>query len=161
LRFFYVFGPRQRSDSPYAAVIPRFIAALLDGTPVTVYGDGLQTRDFTYVVNVVNAILLAAQTPAVAGQTLNIACGERTSLNSVLEELSRLSGGCCAIDRKPARPGDIRHAWADIDRARTLLGYAPDVRLAEGLRRTFEWTVRQRALNEAAAREERRDEIHG
>jgi nucleoside-diphosphate-sugar epimerase len=138
LRYFNVFGPRQDPLSQYAAVIPRFITAVLEGETPVIYGDGEQSRDFTFIANAVDANLLAAQADSVAGETFNIACGERISLNSLIEELSAISGESIAPLHSDARPGDVRHSLADISRARESLGYEPAVRLREGLRLTFE-----------------------
>jgi nucleoside-diphosphate-sugar epimerase len=151
LRYFNVFGPRQDPLSQYAAVIPRFILAFLDGEPPVVYGDGEQSRDFTYVDNAVDANLLAATAERVAGRTYNIACGERTSLNALLDELRAQTGKAIESTYLPARPGDVRHSLADIETARSDLGYDPCVDVIEGLRRTFAWYAnsRQRALRAA------------
>jgi len=137
LRYFNVFGPRQDPNSPYSAVIPLFIRALLRGEAPTVHGDGLQSRDFTYIENVVHANLLAAEAPAhVAGKVYNVATGERTSLLELLGHLKQIIG--CDIEpiHGPPRPGDVRHSQADISRARRDLGYEVVVPLQEGLRRT-------------------------
>jgi len=139
LRYFNVFGPRQDPSSHYAAVIPIFIRCALEGRPVTVFGDGEQSRDFTYVDNVVEANLLAVQAKSAAGQVINIGGGTRRTLNELLEALEALIGG--PIERKytSSRPGDVRHSQADISRARELLGYVSSIGLEEGLRRTLEW----------------------
>jgi UDP-glucose 4-epimerase len=136
LRYFNVFGPRQDPLSQYAAVIPKFITAFLDGKPPIVYGDGEQSRDFTYVDNAVQANLAAERADGVAGQVFNVACGERVTLNELLAELRELTGTELEATHEPARPGDIPHSLADISRARARLGYAPAVGFAEGLRRT-------------------------
>jgi UDP-glucose 4-epimerase len=151
LRYFNVFGPRQDPLSQYAAVIPRFILAFLDGEPPVVYGDGEQSRDFTYVDNAVDANLLAATADRVAGRTYNIACGERISLNALLDELRAHTGKAIESTYQPARPGDVRHSLADIETARSDLGYDPCVDVIEGLRRTFAWYAnsRQRELRVA------------
>ena len=140
LRYFNVFGPRQDPTSEYAAVIPRFITALLDGRPPTIYGDGEQTRDFTYVGNIVAANLLALRAPAVAGEAFNIAMGQATSLNHLVVVLRELTGaaGVEPIYADP-RPGDIRHSVADVSKARRLMGFAPQVSLPDGLRQTVDW----------------------
>jgi nucleoside-diphosphate-sugar epimerase len=138
LRYFNVFGPRQDPASQYAAVIPRFIRSLLNGGEITIYGDGEQTRDFTYVANVVSANLLAAQAPQAAGQVLNVACGEQSSLNSVVHEMARLLGREPKATFCPARPGEVRDSLADITRARELLGYLPLRDLRAGLAITVE-----------------------
>lgn len=138
LRYFNVFGPRQDPKSTYAAVIPRFITSVLSGTPPVVYGDGGQTRDFTYVDNVVRANILACEAPAKAcGKVYNVACGERVSLLDILEIVCRLAGRRVPPVFEPPRPGDVRDSLADISQARDALGYAPSVSFAEGLERTF------------------------
>ncbi len=139
LRYFNVFGPRQDPGSEYSAVIPRFITALRDGGRPTVFGDGEQTRDFTFVANVVQANRKACTAPPEAlGLAYNVACEERISLNGLLGVLGELMGKKADPLHAPARSGDIRHSLADIARARTLLGYAPEITLREGLRRTVE-----------------------
>lgn len=138
LRYFNIFGPRQRADSPYAAVIPRFAEALRAGRKPVVYGDGAQTRDFTYVANAVHANLLAAVCEGpLQGETVNIACGERFSLLHLLEAIAKEVGVEPACEFQPARPGDVRHSLARIDKARELIGYEPQVSFEEGLRRTL------------------------
>lgn len=141
LRYFNVFGPRQRPDSPYAAVIPRFVAALVAGEAPTVYGDGLQSRDFTYVDDVVAANLAAASAPpeACRGDAYNVGAGDSHTLLELLAVLGRI----LATDPRPVhadpRPGDVRHSGADVRAAARHLGYAPRVSFEEGLRRTVEW----------------------
>lgn len=138
LRYFNVFGPRQDPGSTYAAVIPRFMTAVLSGRPPVVYGDGRQTRDFTYVENVVQANILACRAPEEAcGKVYNIACGKRISLLEILEILFRLAGRRVVPIFEPPRPGDVRDSLADISRAREALGYTPAVSFEEGLERTF------------------------
>ncbi len=139
LRYFNVFGPRQDPKSHYAGVMPRFITAMLNGSTPTVYGDGLQSRDFTYVANVVAANLLAATAPEAPGKIMNIACGERHSLLDLLEVLGRIMGREATPIFQPDRPGDVKHSLADISRARQHLGYEPQVSFEEGMRRTVEW----------------------
>jgi UDP-glucose 4-epimerase len=141
LRYFNIFGPRQDPSSHYAAVLPRFIDACLRGQAPTVFGDGLQSRDFCYVDNVVEANLLACAAPAerVAGRVINIGCGQSYTLVAVLEELGRLVGRPIAPRHAEPRPGEVRHSRADIGLAAKLLGYAPTVSFAEGLRRTLAW----------------------
>ncbi len=136
LRYFNVFGPRQDPLSQYAAVIPNFITAALQGARPTVYGDGEQSRDFTYVENVVDANLKAATTQGAAGQVFNVACGERITLNRLLTELGNVLGTSLEADYAPARPGDVMHSQADISRAQEDLGYRTAVDFDEGLRRT-------------------------
>jgi nucleoside-diphosphate-sugar epimerase len=138
LRYFNVFGPRQDPLSAYAAVIPRFIAAFLDQTPPPVYGDGTQSRDFTYVDNAIDATMLAADAEGVAGETFNVACGERTSLNELLDELRAVSGHPIDARYTEPRPGDVRHSLADIGATRERLGYEPAVDVRTGVKRTFE-----------------------
>jgi UDP-glucose 4-epimerase len=139
LRYFNVFGPRQDPDSQYAAVIPRFIGAYLRRERPTVFGDGRQSRDFTFVDNVVEANLLAARALKLAGESINVASGEPYSLLDVLAELQMLFGTRLEPIFEPDRPGDIRHSHANIGRARELLSYEPRVGFREGLRRTAEW----------------------
>ncbi len=136
LRYFNVFGPGQDPLSQYAAVIPRFITALLSGETPVVYGDGEQSRDFTYIENVVQANLLAAEADDASGQTFNIACGERISLNRLLDELRGIVGTTVEATYLEPRPGDVRHSLADISQAKDRLGYEPTVGFDEGLRRT-------------------------
>jgi nucleoside-diphosphate-sugar epimerase len=136
LRYFNVFGPRQDPLSEYAAVIPRFITSLLEGDPPTVHGDGEQSRDFTYIDNVVSANLLAAEAPEVGGQSFNVACGERITLNSLLGELQAIIGSAVEPEYDESRAGDVRHSLAEISRARQALGYDPSFTLREGLTRT-------------------------
>ena len=138
LRYFNVFGPKQDPASMYAAVVPRFITAILAGDSPVVYGDGRQTRDFTYVDNVVRANILACQAPkAACGKTINVACGERVSLLDILEILYDLASRRVPPRFEPARPGDVRDSLADVSRAEELLGYRPSVSFREGLLRTF------------------------
>lgn len=138
LRYFNVFGPRQRPDSQYAAVIPRFIAALKVGEAPVLYGDGRQSRDFTYVENVVQANLAACEAPArAAGEAFNIACGERFSLLDLLRELQALSGKSQPPRFEPSRKGDVRDSLADIRKAEEYLAYRPRISFREGLARTL------------------------
>jgi len=139
LRYFNVFGPRQDPSSPYSGVISKFITTLLQGQTPVIYGDGEQSRDFTYIDNVVAANLRAAEAEEAVGQVMNLGLCERTTLNQLLEELQRIIGTSLAPKYEETRPGDIRHSLADITRAEELLGYRPAVGLAEGLRRTVEW----------------------
>ena len=136
LRYFNVFGPRQDPRSEYAAVIPRFATALMRGEAPTVYGDGEQSRDFTYVENTVEANILAAGAEGVAGQVFNVACGERISLNALLDELRSIIGTDVAASYEDRRAGDILHSLADITRARDAFGYEPAVGIRDGLART-------------------------
>ncbi|MFY9558128.1 MAG: SDR family oxidoreductase [Blastocatellia bacterium] len=139
LRYFNIFGPRQDPESQYAAVIPRFIAALLSGKAPVVYGDGLQSRDFTYVDNVVNANLLAAEAAGVAGQTFNVACGGRYTLLDLLAKLKELIGSGVEPIHEPARAGDVRDSQASVQAAERALGYRVVIDFDEGVRRTVEW----------------------
>jgi len=143
LRYFNVFGPRQDPTSLYSAVIPLFITAALRRKPVTIYGDGEQSRDFCFIDNVVSANLLAAEAPGAAGRMFNIACGEAISLNQMLALIEQISGAPIARQHQPPRAGDVRHSLADVQAARTTLGYEPRVSFADGLRRTYDWFARQ------------------
>jgi UDP-glucose 4-epimerase len=134
LRYFNVFGPGQDPASPYAAVIPIFVTRALAGRPVEIFGDGLQTRDFTYVENVVTANLAAAAADVSPGRVYNIAAGEPRSLLDLVRELEAIIGRPLAIEHKPQRPGDIRHSHADITLARRELGWVPTVSFTDGLR---------------------------
>ena len=139
LRYFNVFGPRQDPGSPYSGVLSIFNAALLNGTQPTVYGDGEQSRDFVYVQNVVEAILLAAEAKGAAGQIINIGTGVRSTLNQTLELLEKITGRPAKAKYAPARDGDIRDSQADIGLAREALGYHPRIGFEEGLKNTWEW----------------------
>ncbi len=137
LRYFNVFGPRQDPASQYSAVIPKFITAMLTGRKPVIYGDGLQSRDFTYVLNVVEANLRAATVPLPErGVFMNCACHGRTSLNELVRELNTILGTRIEPEYGPDRPGDVKHSFAAIDRMVATLGYQPTVSFAEGLRRT-------------------------
>jgi len=136
LRYFNVFGPRQDPLSQYAAVIPRFITACLEEQRPVVFGDGEQSRDFTYIDNAVEANLLAAEAEGVAGEKFNIACGEQTTLNQLLEAIRRLTGRSIEAEYLPPRPGDVPHSLADVSRARERLGYEVGIDIREGLERT-------------------------
>ncbi|MGD0524677.1 MAG: SDR family oxidoreductase [Polyangiaceae bacterium] len=139
LRYFNVFGPRQDPKSEYAAVVPKFVTAALRRERPVVFGDGEQTRDFCFIDNAVRANLLAATTPRkLRGEVVNIACGERTSLNQLLGILRELTGAALEADHRPARAGDVKDSLADITAARDLLGYTPGVDVREGLKRTVE-----------------------
>jgi nucleoside-diphosphate-sugar epimerase len=139
LRYFNVFGPRQDPQSQYAAVIPLFASALRDGTRPRIYGDGEQSRDFTYIDNVVEANLAACTQGTAEGQAINVACGERYTLLALLEAMGRLLSVRAEPEFLPARPGDVRHSQASIERARRELGFTPRVGFEEGLRRTVEY----------------------
>jgi nucleoside-diphosphate-sugar epimerase len=145
LRYFNVFGPRQDPSSPYSGVLSKFCTAFQEATEPVVYGDGEQTRDFTYIDNVVQATLLACEAPAASGKVFNIGTGERISLNQTLELLREISGNKLEAKYDPPREGDIRDSQADITLGRELLGYEPTVNFFEGLRRTFEWYQESRA----------------
>ena len=138
------FGPRQSPHSQYAAVVPLFIAAIDQGEPITIYGDGEQSRDFTYVGNVVDATLRAATAPGASGRTFNVAAGSPASVNHVAETIGLILGKSVEKRYEPPRPGDIRDSWADISAARERLGYEPTVGFEEGLRRTVEHLERRR-----------------
>jgi UDP-glucose 4-epimerase len=139
LRYFNVFGPRQDPKSEYAAVVPRFATRLLAGKQPTVYGDGEQTRDFTFVKNVVDANLQAATAPGVSGEVFNIGCGNQVSLNHLLFLLNQILGANIPAVYEPGRPGDVRHSVADISKAHKMMDYAPAITLKEGLERVLNW----------------------
>jgi UDP-glucose 4-epimerase len=141
LRYFNVFGPRQDPSSPYSGVLAKFITQMLRGDPPTIYGDGEQSRDFTYIDNVVSANLLACEAlkDQVAGQVFNTATGTRISLNQTVELLRKLTNYSGEAHNAPERGGDIKHSLADISAAEKHLGYKPIVNFEEGLRRTVEW----------------------
>ena len=141
LRYFNVFGPRQDPASQYAAVIPKFIRAMLRGERPMIFGDGSQSRDFSYVDNVIAANLLAAEAPGptLRGPVCNVACGERATLLDLVAALNAVLGTRLEPVFQPRRPGDVLHSHAAIERAQELLGYRPVVRFAEGIRRTVEW----------------------
>jgi UDP-glucose 4-epimerase len=139
VRYFNVFGPRQDPSSPYSGVISLFSTALLEGRQPTIYGDGEQTRDFTYVANVVDGVLRACEAPKASGEVINVACGTRISLNTLLETMNRIVGTDIKALYKEPRAGDVRDSQADITKAKNLLGYAPTVDLETGLRHTLAW----------------------
>jgi UDP-N-acetylglucosamine/UDP-N-acetyl-alpha-D-glucosaminouronate 4-epimerase len=138
LRYFNVFGPGQDPDSEYSAVIPKFISRILAGQPLTVFGDGEQSRDFTYVDNVVQVNLAALHAVGAAGKVFNVAYGERTSLNTLIQMLERILGVKAAVQYEIARSGDVRHSLADLGLARSVLGYEPKVGVEQGLKKTVE-----------------------
>jgi nucleoside-diphosphate-sugar epimerase len=139
LRYFNVFGPRQDPNSDYAAVIPRFSTRLLSGRPPIVYGDGEQTRDFTYVSNVVDANWKAATCPQIAGEAFNIGCGIRTSLNQLIEKMNDILGSRIEPTYEPGRQGDVRHSLADVGKAERMMGFSSATSLEAGLRHVLSW----------------------
>jgi len=148
LRYFNIFGPRQDPDSPYSGVLSRFSTAFLESTPPIVYGDGEQTRDFTFVENAVQANILACEAPSASGKTFNIGTGHAVSLNQVLQMLQKASGKNLEVKYEPAREGDIRDSLADIQLAKEFLGYEPTVLFEEGLARTYVWYQSHQAKKE-------------
>jgi UDP-glucose 4-epimerase len=146
IRYFNVFGPRQNPGSPYSGVISLFCTALLDGRRPVIYGDGEQTRDFTYIANVVDGVLRACEARDAAGEVINVATGGRISLNQLLRTLMQLAGSTVEPEYREARAGDVRDSQADISKAQRLLGYRPAVGLEEGLRHTFDWYRTERAI---------------
>jgi UDP-glucose 4-epimerase len=141
LRYFNVFGPRQDPTSQYAAVVPRFIRAIADGDPVTIYGDGEQSRDFTYVDNVVDANLLAAEAAGIGGEILNVATGGSVTVNALAETIGALLSKPVEKWYEPARDGDVLASWADVSEARRLLGFEPKVDFEDGLRRAADYLL--------------------
>jgi nucleoside-diphosphate-sugar epimerase len=139
IRYFNVFGPRQDPSSPYSGVISVFATALLENRPPTIYGDGSQTRDFTYVANVVDGVLRACEAPGASGEVINVATGGRISLNDLFRAMRDIIGGSVEPAYTDTRAGDVRDSQADIAKARRILGYEPIVGFEEGLRRTVEW----------------------
>jgi UDP-glucose 4-epimerase len=139
LRYFNIFGPRQNPDSPYTGVLSLFIAAYLRGKTPVIFGDGEQSRDFTYVDNAVDATLRACTAPEVAGAVINVGIGERHTLNQTIALLNEIFGQQVTPRYDPVRAGDVRDSHADISLARQVLGYTPKVRFTEGLRRTVDW----------------------
>lgn len=145
LRYFNVFGPRQDPDSAYAAVLPRFMKAYQSGVAPTIYGDGEQSRDFTYIDNVVDANLLACEREAAWGNVINVACGGSITVNDLARAVREVMGATIEAEHVEERDGDIRHSRADISRARELLGYEPRVGFREGIEKTVEWFMKQDA----------------
>jgi nucleoside-diphosphate-sugar epimerase len=139
IRYFNVFGPRQDPTSPYSGVISVFATALLERRPPTIYGDGEQTRDFTYVANVVDGVLRACEAPGASGEIINVATGGRISLNRLFEEMRKLVGGDVTPVYAESRAGDVRDSQADIAKAREILGYEPIVAFEDGLSKTVDW----------------------
>ena len=151
LRYFNIFGPRQDPASQYAAVVPLFVVAAQKGDGPTIYGDGEQTRDFTFVANAVHANLLACTAPAEAcGEVFNVGCGARISVNALWHQIAELLDSSVEPHYAPSRPGDVRDSLASLERSQRVLGYAPLVTLEEGLRRTVEWYTSARRPNESA-----------
>lgn len=144
LRFFNIFGPRQRDDSPYTGVIALFAAAMSQGRLPNVYGDGLQSRDFTYVANVVQALMKAAEVPGVSGKTYNVGTGGSVTILELIKQLNRLLGTNLAPNFGPPRTGDVKHSRADITNIRRDLGYEPTVSFPEGLEKTLRWYQQRR-----------------
>ena len=139
LRYFNVFGPRQDPLSPYAAVIPKFITRALAKKPLVVYGDGEQSRDFSFVADVVEANLLACRGREIAGEQFNVGSGEQTSLNQLVQALQEIIDPDLKVEYTEPQPGDVRHSLADIEKAQRLMGFAPMIPLSEGLLRTVAW----------------------
>lgn len=138
LRYFNVFGPGQDPHSEYSAVIPKFATALMANQPLTIFGDGEQSRDFSYVDNVVEANLLASKAEDAPGKVINVGCGERLSLNQLVQLLEGILGVKATVHHADARPGDVRHSLADIDLAGRILAYKPKIMVEEGLKKTVE-----------------------
>jgi len=145
LRYFNVFGPRQDPTSQYAAVVPRFIRAIADGDAVTIYGDGEQSRDFTFVDNVVGANLLAADAPGIGGEILNVATGGSVTVNALADAIGALLTKPVEKAYESARKADVRASWADVEAAKRLLGYEPRVDFDDGLRRTADYLLGERS----------------
>ena len=139
LRYFNVFGPKQDATSQYSGVLALFIPAVLQGRRPAIYGDGLQSRDFTYVQNVVEANVLACTAPGIAGEVFNVACGDRITVNSMLQQINKILGKDIQPIYAEPRAGDIKHSQADITKAQQKFGYKPRVSFEDGLRRTVEW----------------------
>ncbi|QDU55688.1 SDR family oxidoreductase [Aeoliella mucimassa] len=139
IRYFNVFGPRQDPDSEYSAVIPKFVTAMLRGKAPTIYGDGLQSRDFTYIDNVVKANLAAASAKDASGKVMNVACGQQATLLDLVDVINKVLGTTIEPTFAEARAGDVRESLADITLARSILGYEPVVTFEEGLRRSIEY----------------------
>ena len=154
LRYFNVFGPRQDPASPYSGVLSKFCTAFLEQTEPVVFGDGEQTRDFTYIENVVQANLSACEAPGASGRAINVGTGDRISLNQTLQLLREISGNSLEAKYDPAREGDIRDSQADLTLSRELLNYEPTVNFAEGLRRTFAWYQESQAKANARQKNE-------
>ena len=149
LRYFNIFGPRQDPTSPYSGVLAKFITQMLNGEPPTIFGDGAQSRDFTYIQNAVDANLLAVTAPAshAAGQVFNVATGKRADLNQAFQLVKKITGYTGEVKYGPERSGDVKHSLADLSRTEKHLGYKPTVDFEEGLRRTVHWYRDQRLAN--------------
>jgi UDP-glucose 4-epimerase len=141
LRYFNVFGPRQSPFSQYAAAVPLFITRIAAGEPIDVYGDGEQSRDFTFVGNVVDATIRAGEAAGASGEIFNVAAGSPASVNQVAETIGKLVGKPVQRRQLPQRAGDLRDSWADLTKANRVLGYAPEIALEDGLRRTVEYLL--------------------
>ena len=139
LRYFNVFGPNQDPTSQYAAAIPAFVTSILKGQPPTIYGDGEQSRDFTYVDNVVDANLLAAGAKKTTGEVVNIACGKAVTVNEIIRMINSITGKSVKPEYAPARPGDVKHSLADITAAKKLINYQPKVSFEQGLKIAIDW----------------------
>lgn len=144
LRYFNVFGPRQDPKSQYAAAIPAFVTSILKNEPPTIYGDGEQTRDFTYIENVVVANLMAMEAKQTRGEIINIACGEHVTVNQIIQRINEVLGRSVRPNYVPPRAGDIKHSWADIALAEKVIGYRPVVSFSDGLQKTIEWYAANR-----------------
>jgi nucleoside-diphosphate-sugar epimerase len=147
LRYFNIFGPRQDPTSPYSGVVAKFITQMLNGEQPTIFGDGAQSRDFTYIQNAVDANLLAIKAPAsqAAGQIFNVATGKRADLNQAFQLLKKITGYAGDVKYNPGRSGDVKHSLADLSRTEKHLGYKPTVDFEEGLRRTVDWYREQQS----------------
>jgi len=150
MRYFNVFGPRQDPASQYAAAIPAFVTAILRGEPPTVYGDGEQTRDFTYIENIIHANMLAADAPETHGEVINVACGEHVTVNAIIKEINKLLGKDVKPNYVAPRAGDIKHSWADITLAEKVIGFRPVVTFADGLRRAIGWYKRETCVKRSS-----------
>ena len=139
MRYFNVFGPRQDPESQYAAVIPKFITCFLENIAPQIYGDGTQSRDFTYIDDVVYANMLAVKAKSISGQVLNVACGRQTTLNDLIKLLKNLMSSKVDPDYAEPRAGDIKHSLADISKARHILGYSPKTSFEQGIKKTIAW----------------------